>query len=214
MPPEQKQTASRYREAAIPADRKRGRPVALMTRKYRAATVDVRQLVKEVQRVNSSDTASNRHCHASVHRVTALLTTITIVVATFVTGTFTAQSASATTVESTFIAKLNHARAWRDIPRLRTRAILTEVAREQAKRMADRNTLYHNPSLRSDVPNWRWVGENVGYGPDAITIHVAFMHSPGHRANILDRDYTQVGVGAVVRDGRVWVAEVFRRPLR
>jgi uncharacterized protein YkwD len=164
-------------------------------------------------KVNSFDTTISRQCHASVHRITALLTAITIVVAAFVTGTLTAQSASATTVEDTFTAKLNYARATRGIPRLHTRAILTEVAREQANRMADRNTLYHNPSLTTDVPHWRWVGENVGYGPDAITIHVAFMQSPGHRANILDRDYTQVGVGAVVRDGRVWVAEVFRRPL-
>jgi hypothetical protein len=58
------------------------------------------------------------------------------------------------------------------------------------------------------------VGENVGYGPDALAVHVAFMRSPGHRANILDRDYSEVGVGAVVRGGRVWVAEVFRQPLR
>ena len=164
--------------------------------------------------MNRTDMASSRHCRAFVNRVTALLTAITIVVATFVTGAWTASTASATTVESTFIAKLNYARASRDIPRLHTRAMLTKVAREQANRMAERNTLYHNPRLTSDVPNWRWVGENVGYGPDVITIHVAFMQSPGHRANILDRDYTQVGVGAVVRDGRVWVAEVFRRPLR
>ena len=163
--------------------------------------------------MNSFDPARSRQWHASIHRVTALLTAIMIVVATLVTGAFTAQSASATTVEDTFTAKLNYARVTRGIPRLHTRAILTAVAREQANRMADRNTLYHNPNLTTDVPNWRWVGENVGYGPDAITIHVAFMQSPGHRANILDRDYTQVGVGAVERDGRVWVAEVFRRPL-
>ena len=163
--------------------------------------------------MNRLETASSRRGHASVHRMTALLTTMTIMVATLVSGTLTAQPASATTVEDTFTAKLNYARATRGIPRLHTRAILTQVAREQAHRMADRNTLYHNPRLTSDVPHWRWVGENVGYGPDAITIHVAFMQSPAHRANILDRDYTQVGVGAVVRDGRVWVAEVFRRPL-
>ena len=80
--------------------------------------------------------------------------------------------------------------------------------------MAGRSTLYHNPDLTSDVKNWRWVGENVGYGPDALTVHVAFMNSPAHKANILDRDYTEVGIGAVTVDGRVWVAEVFRRPLR
>ena len=80
--------------------------------------------------------------------------------------------------------------------------------------MAGRNTLYHNPNLTTDVKNWRWVGENVGYGPDALTVHVAFMQSAPHRANILDRDYTEVGIGAVVVNGRVWVAEVFRRPMR
>ena len=32
---------------------------------------------------------------------------------------------------------------------------------------------------------------NVGYGPDALTVHVAFMNSPAHKANILDRDYTE-----------------------
>ena len=40
------------------------------------------------------------------------------------------------------------------------------------------------------------------------------MNSPAHKANILDRDYTEVGIGAVVANGRVWVAEVFRRPMR
>jgi uncharacterized protein YkwD len=40
------------------------------------------------------------------------------------------------------------------------------------------------------------------------------MHSPEHKANILDRDYTQVGIGAVTVNGRVWVAEVFRRPMK
>ena len=58
------------------------------------------------------------------------------------------------------------------------------------------------------------MGENVGYGPDAVRVHVAFMNSPAHKANILDRDYTEVGIGAVLRNGRVWVAEVFRRPAR
>ena len=109
---------------------------------------------------------------------------------------------------------MNNARAAQGVPRLATRSHLVRVARAWASKMASQSKLYHNPQLTSDVNNWRWVGENVGYGPDALTVHVAFMNSPGHRANILDRDFTEVGVGAVVRNGRVWVAEVFRRPLR
>jgi uncharacterized protein YkwD len=148
-------------------------------------------------------------------RPAAIVTALALVAASLLTAVVTAPAAgAATTVEAIFTDQLNAARAERGLPLLETRRALVSVARQQAARMADRATLFHNPNLTSDVANWRWVGENVGYGPDALTVHVAFMSSPGHRANILDRDYTQVGVGAVVRDGRVWVAEVFRRPLR
>ena len=48
----------------------------------------------------------------------------------------------------------------------------------------------------------------------AVEVMTAWMNSPGHRANIL-RDYTQIGI-AQVRDGagRLWVAQVFRTPVR
>ena len=125
----------------------------------------------------------------------AVLTALSLVLAAFVTGAATAGPAGATTVEDTFTAKLNYARASRGIPRLTVRSALVTVARAQAHRMATRNVLYHNPNLTTDVTNWRWVGENVGYGPDALTVHVAFMQSAPHRANILDRDYTEIGIG-------------------
>jgi uncharacterized protein YkwD len=38
------------------------------------------------------------------------------------------------------------------------------------------------------------------------------MHSPGHRANILNKGYTQVGMAVVHEDNRVWVVQVFRKP--
>lgn len=122
-------------------------------------------------------------------------------------------SADATSVEERFLARIAAAREARGLPAYEVGGILTLVAREQARRMAERDTLFHNPQLTSDVPNWRFLGENVGYGPDALTVHHAFMDSPGHRANILDRDYTRVGVGVVVRGGRVWVSEVFKTPM-
>jgi uncharacterized protein YkwD len=148
-------------------------------------------------------------------RLAAALVAFALVLAALVTGAATvAAPAGATSVEDSFTSRMNQARVARGIPRLTTRSHLVAVAREWANTMAAQSKLYHNPELTSDVNNWRWVGENVGYGPDALTVHVAFMSSPGHRANILDRDYTEVGVGAVVVGSRVWVAEVFRRPMR
>lgn len=146
--------------------------------------------------------------------VAALLTALALVLAALVTGAVSARPAQATSAEDVFTSKLNQARAAHGVPRLTTRASLVAVARDWARTMASQSRLYHNPQLTSDVSNWRWVGENVGYGPDALTVHVAFMNSPGHRSNILDRDFTEVGVGAVVVGDRVWVAEVFRRPMR
>ena len=41
----------------------------------------------------------------------------------------------------------------------------------QAQRMASpQKRLYHNPSLATQVKSWKYVGENVGYGPDVATL--------------------------------------------
>jgi uncharacterized protein YkwD len=164
--------------------------------------------------MNCSTTASRRNKARLVSRAAYLMVPILLAAAGFVTtSATTASPAGATTVERHFTRMLNHARVSHHLRPLRKRAALTRVARRQAHRMAYRNRLYHNPHLTSEVKNWRWVGENVGYGPDSGSIHAAFMASAPHRANILDHDYTQVGIGAVVRNGRVWVAEAFRRPM-
>jgi uncharacterized protein YkwD len=167
-----------------------------------------------VTQASTRTTAATAVDVAEPRRWTAVLTLLTLLAACLVTGVVAAPRASASEVEDVFTSRINKARSAAGVHRLTTRAHLVSVARSWAARMADQNRLYHNPRLTSDVTNWRYVGENVGYGPTAVSVHVAFMNSPGHRANILDRDFTEVGVGAVVRDGRVWVAEVFRRPAR
>jgi len=148
----------------------------------------------------------------TAHRITLAVTTLALALAAVLTGTLTAAPAGATTAEDSLTARLNGARSDQGLPSLAPRSDLVAVARAQATRMADSGTLYHNPNLTTDVANWRWVGENVGYGPDVQTVHVAFMNSDAHRANILDTDFTEVGIGVVERGDRVWVAEVFRRP--
>ena len=61
------------------------------------------------------------------------------------------------------------------------------------------------------------VGENIGGGHgrrygSPMAVFKEWMHSPPHRANILDPRMRQVGVGIVKRDGALWVTEVFRDP--
>ena len=55
--------------------------------------------------------------------------------------------------------------------------------------------------LRSFGISYRTAGENIAYGystPQAVVD--AWMNSSGHRANILNASYTQIGVGHV-QDG-------------
>lgn len=124
----------------------------------------------------------------------------------------TAARAADAGAEAAFVAAANRERASAGLPALAVADDLVAVARTHSVRMADGGDLHHNPSLTSDVADWQRVGENVGRGPDVDVIHTAFMASPAHRANILEAGWSEVGVGVEVRDGRVWVTQVFRVP--
>ncbi len=114
--------------------------------------------------------------------------------------------------EAAFVAAANQERAAAGLPALVVADDLVAVARTQSAAMADGDDLHHNPSLTDDVAGWQRVGENVGRGPDVDVIHSAFMASPAHRDNILEAGWTEIGIGVEVRQGRIWVTQVFRLP--
>jgi uncharacterized protein YkwD len=81
---------------------------------------------------------------------------------------------------------------------------LWKVAHAWALHLAKTGTLEHNPKLESRIshkcPAWRNIGENVGvvYGKATNKqMFKAYMNSPEHRANILDKHYHQVGIASV-----------------
>jgi uncharacterized protein YkwD len=115
------------------------------------------------------------------NRALAAITATMLVLAALVTGVVTAPTAGASTVENTFVDKLNHARTHRGIPALHLRPGLVKVARAQALRMATKDRLYHNPNLVTDVKNWRIVGENVGYGPTGQSCTARSCTAPSTR---------------------------------
>ena len=63
--------------------------------------------------------------------------------------------------------------------------------------------------------NWRKLGENVGEGADIASVHTAYLNSPGHRANIMDPAFTQIGTAAVWGNcngwRRVYTVQVFMK---
>ncbi len=88
---------------------------------------------------------------------------------------------------------------------------LSTYARKHSAKMMSKNTIFHNSSLAQWLSgiSWKILGENVGMGPSITSLHTAFMNSPGHRANNLDKRFKKVGVGVTTKNGRIWVTVIF-----
>lgn len=110
--------------------------------------------------------------------------------------------------EADLVREINDARRSRGLRTLTVVAGATDVARRWSWRLAGAQQLWHNPAIVSDLQRagsaaWTEIEENVGVGP-ATQPHVlfqAYMESPEHRANILDRGARYLGVGTVERNG-------------
>lgn len=78
------------------------------------------------------------------------------------------------------------------------------VARGHSQDMLENNFFAHDSPARGTLVerfkragiSYRAVGENLAYGyGDAPSAHEGWMNSAGHRANILEEDWTHLGVG-------------------
>lgn len=115
---------------------------------------------------------------------------------------------------SAYLSRINAERAAHGLHALTMRTDLNAVAQRWANHMASVQLLSHNPRLTSQVANWQAVGENVGEGPSISDLDTAFMHSPEHRANVLDSSYNDVGIGTARAGGVLWITVDFRDPMR
>ncbi|MFL6098911.1 MAG: CAP domain-containing protein [Actinomycetales bacterium] len=143
----------------------------------------------------------------------AVLAAAGLVAGGLVAGVGASPAHAASSSASYFVNAINAQRVAHGRARLAVSGDMSAAAQRWAAAMARSNKLYHNPRLASSVSNWRVLGENVGVGPSASSLEAAFYASPEHRANMLDREFTEIGVGIVVVNGKMWVAEEFRRPM-
>jgi uncharacterized protein YkwD len=131
----------------------------------------------------------------------------------------TSPAVSAPTPEATYASQArtatNAERTSRHLAKLSKSTCLQRFAVSQAQKMANQRRIFHQPLQpilnRCGLSS---VGENVAYGYASGTAVVAgWMASPGHRANILNGGYRQMGLAAR-KAGNVWyVAQVFGRAL-
>jgi len=108
---------------------------------------------------------------------------------------------------------------------LRANPRLMRAAQLQAEQMAQASHMAHvlpearypRTEDRIAAANYRWrtLGENVAFGQaNAAKVLDSWMHSTGHRTNILNSTFTEMGAGyAIDRSGRPYYVQVFGRPL-
>ncbi len=99
---------------------------------------------------------------------------------------------------------------------------LTQAAQTQADDMAFNKFMSHYGSdgsspfdrMKRVGYNYKTAGENVAAGYDSVTdVMVGWMNSEGHRANILDSSFTQLGVGYQSdSNGRWYWVQTFGTP--
>jgi hypothetical protein len=115
--------------------------------------------------------------------------------------------------EAAFVAKINGLRASKGLPALQVHANLVTKARAWAAVMAAAGKIWHSTLSDGITADWKKLGENVGMGGSVDGLHAAFVASPGHYANLVDPNFTHVGVGVVMSGKTIFVAEMFMQTM-
>lgn len=119
---------------------------------------------------------------------------------------------SVTAFETEVVRLTNEARVQNNLKPLTANWELSRIARYKSQDMVDKGYFSHtSPTYGSPFQmikafglSYRTAGENIAYGqrtPKAVVD--GWLNSPGHRANILNNAYTQIGVGYVA-NGNYW----------
>jgi uncharacterized protein YkwD len=103
---------------------------------------------------------------------------------------------------------------------------VTRVAQAYSERMAREGFFAHvapdgtnvGKRLSAQGYQFRTAGENLGLASGPLSAHFGIEHSPGHRRNLIDPQYTRVGIGIAAKDDgsgeQVIVTEVLVDPVR
>jgi uncharacterized protein YkwD len=128
-----------------------------------------------------------------------------------------ASESNLTVAEQYLLAAANEARANQGLSPLRLDPVLSEASVAHAREMANHADISHQFNDEPDLAergasagaHFSLISENVGEAPSSVIIHDLWMHSPGHRANLLDPNVDSIGIAIVTRDNQLYAVEDF-----
>ena len=116
--------------------------------------------------------------------------------------------------EMTFVGFINAERANAGLAPLAPEGSLFDSARVWSQAQVNAGTISHDDSFFTvnRPAGAAAVAENVAYNSNIAAMHERLMASPGHRANIMNPQFTSVGIGEVIApDGRIFVTQRFAK---
>jgi uncharacterized protein YkwD len=132
------------------------------------------------------------------------------------------QARAQTVAEQYLFAAANQSRAAQGLPALHYSRVLAAASLQHAREMAAHAAISHQfngePALAERGANsgahFSLITENVAEASTPVIIHDEWMHSPGHRANLLDPKVDSIGIAVVVRGTQLWAVEDFARTVQ
>ena len=122
-------------------------------------------------------------------------------------------------IEAKVVELTNAERAKNGLSALQMDTKLMAAAREKSEDMKTNQYFSHtSPTFGSPFDrlkalgiSYQSAGENIAKGQKtAEEVVEAWMNSEGHRANILDANFTHIGVG-YVKDGSIWTQQFIKK---
>jgi len=117
-------------------------------------------------------------------------------------------------MELDLLVRVNQERAARGIAPVSWDPALAGYAESWSGNMAANG--FRHSAIANLLGPYNFVGENIAAGSAGTlegALHVAWMHSDGHRANILAPGFSRIGIGVFCKsDGSIWMTEDFGHP--
>ena len=135
-------------------------------------------------------------------RAIARMAAVALVMALVLGACFTPQQRKVTQY-------VNNSRSAQGVRPVSQNLQLTLKAQAWAEQLARSGRLKHSKLSAGITVRWRSLAENVGYGSSIRKVHLSYMRSPGHRANILNGRFDYIGTGWAKRGDRVYTVQVF-----
>ncbi|MFD6209961.1 CAP domain-containing protein [Peribacillus sp. NPDC060253] len=107
-------------------------------------------------------------------------------------------------VEQQILSLVNEERSKKGLPSLAMDSAISHVAILKSEDMRDNNYFNHTSPrygspfemMKSFGVSYNYAGENIAAGqPSAEAVMNSWLNSPGHKANILNKNYSKIGIG-------------------